>query len=65
MVANSQFIMATHSPILMAYPGAKIYQIDRSGIYPINYKDTEHYEITRVFLENPEPILKELFREDI
>ncbi|NRB41788.1 MAG: AAA family ATPase [Pseudomonadales bacterium] len=60
---NSQFIMATHSPILMAYPGAKIYQIDTSGINPIEYKDTEHYQITKAFINNPEPMLKELFSD--
>jgi len=60
---DSQFVLATHSPILMAYPGALIYQIDSSGIYPIKYKDTEHYAVTRAFLENPEPMLKELFRD--
>ena len=58
---HSQFIIATHSPILMAYPGAKIYQIDKTGIYPIKYEDTEHYEVTKAFLNNPEPMLKELF----
>lgn len=58
---QSQFIIATHSPILMAYPGAKIYQIDTTGIYPVKYKDTEHYEVTRAFLNNPEPMLRELF----
>ena len=60
---DSQFVLATHSPILMAYPGALIYQIDNTGIYPIKYKDTEHYAVTRAFLENPEPMLKELFRD--
>ncbi|SHF57192.1 Predicted ATPase [Marinomonas polaris DSM 16579] len=58
---QSQFIMATHSPILMAYPDAKIYQIDQSGIYPIQFEDTDHYQITKAFLNNPEPMLKELF----
>ena len=57
---NSQFVIATHSPILMAYPGALIYQIDESGISPIRYEETEHYEITKAFLNNPEPMLKEL-----
>lgn len=61
---SSQFIIATHSPILMAYPGALIYQIDRSGIYPIKYEDTEHYEITKAFLNNPEPMLAELFADE-
>lgn len=62
--SDSQFIIATHSPILMAYPGALIYQIDNSGIYPVNYKDTEHYEITRAFMENPEPMFRELFYDE-
>ena len=61
---DSQFVMTTHSPILMAYPGALIYQIDKSGIYPIKYEDTDHFEITRAFLNDPEPMLEELFREE-
>ncbi|WP_417526975.1 AAA family ATPase [Marinomonas shanghaiensis] len=61
---QSQFIIATHSPILMAYPGAKIYQIDKTGIYPVKYEDTEHYGVTRAFLNNPGPMLKELFSEN-
>ena len=60
---ESQFIIATHSPILLAYPGALIYQIDGSGINPVRYEDTEHYEITKAFLDNPERMLEELFRE--
>lgn len=60
---SSQFIIATHSPILLAYPGALIYQIDGSGITPVKYEDTEHYAVTRAFLENPERMLKELFEE--
>lgn len=57
---NSQFIIATHSPILMAYPNALIYQIDSSGIYPIKYENTEHYKITKAFINNPKPLLQEL-----
>lgn len=60
---NSQFIIATHSPILLAYPGATIYLIDGRGISSVKYEDTEHYEITKAFLQNPERMLKELFRE--
>lgn len=59
---NSQFIIATHSPILMAFPNALIYEITEDGIKKTNYKDTEHYQITRRFLENPERILKYLFQ---
>lgn len=61
---QSQFIMATHSPILLAYPGAMIYQIDKSGIYPIEYKNTEHYTITKSFLNNPNSMLNELFSDE-
>lgn len=62
-VANcrSQFIIATHSPILMAYPGATIYQLDRDGIREVAFEETEHYRITRDFLANREVYLKHLF----
>lgn len=60
---SSQFIIATHSPILLAYPGAWIYQIDSTGISRVNYEDTEHYAVTKAFLNNPEKMLDELFRE--
>lgn len=59
---NSQFIIATHSPILMAFPNALIYEITEDGIKKTNYKDTDHYQITRRFLENPERMLKYLFQ---
>ncbi len=61
---ESQFIIATHSPILMAYPGALIYHITESGIEAIDYEETEHYKITKTFLENPKRMLNELFRGD-
>ncbi|WP_445946875.1 AAA family ATPase [Shewanella sp.] len=57
---KSQFIIATHSPILLAYPRAKIYQFSATGITPINYQDTEHYQITKAFLNQPEKLLASL-----
>jgi len=60
---NSQFIIATHSPILMAYPDSIIYQLDQ-GLKEVNYKDTEHYKITRAFLEKPEKMLKILLDDN-
>jgi predicted ATPase len=54
---NSQFIIATHSPILMAYPDAWIYQVSKRGLDRIEYKDTEHYQVTRDFLNRPEVML--------
>ena len=57
---NSQFIIATHSPILMAYPGARIYELSENGIAPVTYRETEHYQLTRRFLEDPERMLRYL-----
>ncbi len=50
---GGQFVIATHSPIIMAYPDARIYQLDTAGIREVPYTDTEHYLITRGFLSNP------------
>ena len=50
---NAQFIISTHSPILMGIPNARLYQIDESGIEHVQYKETDHYRITKTFLENP------------
>jgi predicted ATPase len=54
---NSQFIIATHSPILMAYPHAFIYAFSFKGIERIVYEKTEHYRVTRDFLSNPKRML--------
>ena len=59
---DSQFLIATHSPILMAYPGACIYQLSEAGITQVDYRDTEHYWLTRRFLEAPEQMMELLFR---
>lgn len=58
---ESQLIIATHSPILLAYPDALIYNFSEDGINPIEYKDTEHYSITKEFLNKPEKMLRYLF----
>ncbi len=47
---DSQFIIATHSPILLAYPNAKIYLFDSSGITETRYEETEHFGLTKDFL---------------
>lgn len=57
---NSQFIIATHSPILMAYPGAEILEFSENGVQTVSYKETEHFQITKNFLENPEIMLRYL-----
>lgn len=60
---NSQFIIATHSPILLAYPEAQIYQVTNAGLELTKYEETEHYAITKSFLSNPERMLRELFKD--
>ena len=59
---GSQFIIATHSPILLGLPGARILNFSEDGIRPIQYEETESYQITKLFLERREQLLKELFR---
>jgi predicted ATPase len=60
---NSQFIIATHSPILMSYPDSIIYEITDS-IKEVRYDETEHYNITKAFLNNPSKMLKILIEEN-
>jgi predicted ATPase len=61
---KSQFLIATHSPILMAYPDAHIYSFSTAGIQRIPYHETEHYQITRDFLANPDRMLSVLLARD-
>ncbi|WRR94513.1 AAA family ATPase [Sinanaerobacter sp. ZZT-01] len=60
---NSQFIIATHSPILMAFPNSQIYQLTESNIKLVPYQETEHYQLSKLFLDNPDQILRHLFNE--
>jgi predicted ATPase len=61
---GAQFVIATHSPIVMAYPDARIYSLSKEGIREVLYQETEHYLITRGFLANPQRTLTELFSAD-
>ena len=57
---GGQFIIATHSPIVMACPQARIYSLDSVPIQPIAWEDVEHVAITRAFLADPEAYLRHL-----
>ena len=57
---DSQFIVATHSPILMALPGADILSFDRAPIRRVRYEEVEQVSLTRDFLNNPEAFLRHL-----
>lgn len=61
---NSQFIISTHSPILMAYPGAEILELCEDGIRSVSYKETEHYQTTLRFLQNPEKMIGYLLGDE-
>ncbi|MCR5236040.1 MAG: AAA family ATPase [Lachnospiraceae bacterium] len=61
---DSQFIMVTHSPILLGIPGAEILSFDGGQIHPIDYEDTDGYQVTKMFIENREQLLKRLLKEE-
>ena len=61
--ASSQLIIASHSPILLAYPGAALYHVGPSGMKRIAYEDTEHFRVTRDFLNRYPSMLKELLSD--
>ena len=61
---RSQFIIATHSPILLAYPRSKIVLFDGTGLSEVRYEDTEHYAITRHFLNNHRKMVETLMNDD-
>lgn len=61
MVAeDSQFIIATHSPIILAFPEARILQFQDGRIQEVQYKELEHVNLTRDFLNHPEAFLQHL-----
>ncbi len=60
---KSQFIIATHSPILMAFPDAYIYEFSQTGIARVAYEETEHFRVTRDFLANPQRMMRVLFED--
>lgn len=57
---GSQFIIATHSPILLAYPGATVYSVSDSGLTTLQYEETDHYRLMKYFVSNHEDFLSEL-----
>jgi predicted ATPase len=61
---GSQFIIATHSPILLSYPGAKILLLDGTGLSEVKYEDTEHYGVTKDFLNNYKGTLRHLLSDE-
>ena len=56
----AQFIVATHSPMLLCLPGARVLSFEDGHITPVSYRDTEHFQLTRAFLNDPERYLRHL-----
>ena len=51
--AICQIIMATHSPVLMAYPGARLLRLSKYGLEPVTVEQTDHYKVMREFYDDP------------
>jgi predicted ATPase len=57
---NAQFLIATHSPILMGIPGALLYEVREEGMERVTFRETDHYRVTKRFLDDPESYLRHL-----
>lgn len=58
---DTQFIIASHSPIILAYPNADIYEFSQAGIEKTSYRETQSYSVTKAFLDDPERMMNLLF----
>ena len=61
--SGSQLLIATHSPVLLSYPGAEIYVFSEDGIEQTAYEQTEAYQLTRYFLNHYREMQREIFAE--
>ncbi|MFN5061031.1 MAG: AAA family ATPase [Chloroflexota bacterium] len=60
---RAQFIIATHSPMLLCYPGADVVSTDGPALKVIDYRDSEHYQLTTSFLAHPDRYFRHLFED--
>jgi predicted ATPase len=58
-----QVIMATHSPMLMAYPQARLLRLSKSGLEPVTVRETDHFKVMREFCEDPEGFVQAVIDE--
>ena len=61
---NSQFVIATHSPFLMAFPNANVLELSQNGIREVDYKDTEHFKTSKAFFDAPERLMHYLLDDE-
>ena len=60
---GAQFIIASHSPILLGIPGAQIYSFDEGEVKPVSYEETESYQVMEMYINHREYLLKRLFHD--
>ena len=63
--AGAQFIIATHSPILLGIPGAEILSFDGGEVHPCEYEETESYQVTEMFINNRDTLTERLLRDGV
>jgi len=61
---DAQFIIATHSPMLLAFPDAQIYSFDTTPVEVVAYEQLDHFRITRDFLNAPQRYLNQILKKD-
>ena len=62
---DCQFIISTHSPMLLCFPDAEVYQIGEKGIDSVRFQDTDHYRTTVRFLQNPESAIEDILGREL
>jgi predicted ATPase len=62
-IGHCQIIMATHSPMLMAYPGAALLRLSKYGLEPVTVKETDHYKLIREFCDDPKGFVEAAIAE--
>lgn len=60
----AQFIIATHSPMLLCLPGARVLELEDGHVTEVSYRETEHYRLSRAFLNDPDRYLRHLLADD-
>ncbi|MBQ3237111.1 MAG: AAA family ATPase [Oscillospiraceae bacterium] len=61
---DSQFIIATHSPMIMAFPGARVYEFSEEGLEEKDYRETEHFQLMKSFMQNPDRMMRYILENE-
>lgn len=60
---EAQFIIATHSPMIMAYPGARLLRMTGDGLYETDFRETDHFSLVKAFVSDPESFVADIFSD--